>query len=98
MGEMQIKNMCKEIYRDLFHETRKNRDKEMDQIILALIMRFYNTTEICWREVKFLWIRYLREGNLYFREALQMARERIADAEDIRRTEESLLAWLHSGV
>lgn len=49
-----------------------------DEPILDTIMRLYNTTEIDWEEVRFLWIGYLEKGNLYFSEAIKMARMRIA--------------------
>lgn len=96
MNTPQIIAMCKEIYRDFTGAGRKKND--YDGQILSVIMYMYNHTEIDWEEVKWLWIHYLHTGNLDFPTAIQNARERIAEAEDIRATEMELIAWLHRGV
>lgn len=96
MNTPEIKKMCTEIYRDYCGMCRPKRKEDVD--ILALIFRLYNTTEIDFEEVRWLWMHYLEEGNLRVAEAIQNARERIADAEDIRETEEELIAWLHKGI
>ena len=96
MNSIQIYKMCKEIYRDYTSMGRKA--NENDQLILAVIMREYNIDPyINWEEVKWLWIKYLETGNLYFAEARQMAEDRIA-WEDIKATEEELIHWLHGGI
>ena len=96
MNATEISAMCKEIYRDYTGMGRKNQD--YDKQILALIIYMYNHTEIDWEEVKWLWEEYLRTGNLDFPTAIKVARERIADEEDIRATEEELIHWLHRGI
>ena len=96
MNTTRISAMCKEVYRDYTGMGRKKND--YDGQILSLIMYMYNHTEIDWEEVKWLWVEYLRTGKLDFPTAIRNARERIADAEDIRATEEELIAWLHRGV
>ena len=96
MNTTQIIAMCKEIYRDY---TGTGRAKQTyDKEILSLIMYMYNHTELDWEEVKWLWVEYLRTGKLDFHLAIQCARERIVEAEDIRKTEEELIAWLHRGI
>lgn len=98
MNTMQIIKMCKNIYAD--YRGMKRKALPEDSLILDSIMRLYNTTEIDWEEVKFLWISYLEKGNLYLSEAMEMARERIAyeDMLDRRETEEMLTAWLYKGI
>ena len=96
MNTQQISKMCNEIYRDFTGMGREKQD--YDREILSLIIYMYNHTEIDWEEVKWLWIGYLQTGTLDFQTAIRNARERIADAEDIRETEIELLAWLHRGI
>ena len=96
MNAKQITEMCKEIYRDYAGSGRTK--QTYDNQILAIIMYMYNYTEIDWEEVKWLWMEYLRTGNLDFPEAIRHARERIQDEEDIRATEEELIYWLHKGI
>lgn len=96
MNTPQMGNACQEIYRDFTGMGREKQD--YDKQILGLIIYMYNHTEIDWEEVKWLWIEYLKTGNLDFYTAIQNARERIAYARDIRETEEELLHWLHRGV
>ena len=93
MNTPQINNMCKEIYRDFTGTGRKQQD--YDKQMLAIIIYMYNHTEIDWEEVRWLWIQYLQTGVLDFHTAIQNARERIAEMEDIAETEIELLAWLH---
>lgn len=96
MNATQISAMCKEIYRK---ETYLGREKQdYDKQILSLILYMYNHTEIDHEEVKWLWEQYLITGNLDFPTAIQAARERIQDAEDIRATEDELIVWLHRGI
>ena len=96
MNATEISAMCKEIYQK---ETYLGRPKQTyDNQILALIMYMYNHTEIDYEEVKWLWTQYLLNGKLDFHLAIQCARERIAEAKDIRATEEELIAWLHRGI
>lgn len=96
MNATQITAMCKEIYRDFSGMGRAK--QTYDGQILALIMYMYNHTEIDHEEVKWLWVEYLRTGNLDFPTAIQNARQSIADARDIRETEEELIVWLHRGI
>lgn len=98
MNTTQIIKMCKNIYAD--YRGMKRKSLAEDSLILDTIMRLYNTTEIDWEEVKWLWITYLEKGNLYISEAMEMARERIAyeDMIDRRETEEELIAWLCKGI
>lgn len=88
MNTIEIINMCKEIYRDYKGMNRKQLTE--DSLILDTIMRLYNTTEIDWEEVKWLWITYLDNGNLYISEAMEMARVRIAN--EIRKQR---MEWLN---
>lgn len=76
MNTMQIIKMCRNIYADFVGMKRE--PKQEDAPILDTIMRIYNTTEIDWEEVRFLWIGYLEKGNLYISEAIKMAKMRIA--------------------
>lgn len=78
MNTIQIIKMCKNIYADYIGMGR--RELKEDGIILDSIIRVYNTTEIDWEEVKWLWVMYLESGTLYFSEAMEMARVRIANA------------------
>lgn len=98
MNTIQIIAMCKNIHADYIGMGRM--ELREDAIILDTIIRVYNTTEIDWEEVKWLWTMYLENGSLYFSDAMKMARERIAyeDMMDKRATEESLIAWLHEGI
>lgn len=94
MNTTEILGMCKEIYRDYKGMGRKR--NEMDDTVLACIMRMYNTTDLDWEEIRWLWIRYLETGNLYFAEALEMARKR--EVQELRETEMVLNAWLAQGI
>lgn len=76
MSYFKIATMCKNIEADYRGMGRKVRLE--DGIILDTIMRLYNTTEIDWEEVKWLWIEYLETGNLYFSDAVEMAKSRKA--------------------
>lgn len=98
MNTTQIIKMCKEIYRD--YRGMKRKPLPEDSLILDTIMRLYNTTEIDWEEVKWLWINYLEKGNLYLSKAMEMAEKRIAyeDMLDRMETEEELTAWLCKGI
>lgn len=98
MNTTQIIKMCKNIYAD--YRGMKRKALPEDSLVLNTIMRLYNTTEIDWEEVKFLWMNYLEKGNLYISEAMEMARERIAyeDMLDRKETEEELIAWLCKGI
>lgn len=91
MNTTEIKKACTEIYRDFCGENREKRKEDAD--VLALIFRLYNTTEIDFEEVRWLWITYLEEGNLRVAESIEMARRRIY-AEEIEETNASLNAWL----
>ena len=98
MNTMQIKEMCKKIYRDF--STKRQKQNE-DLTVLSSIFRLYNTTEIDWEEVKYLWVNYLEKGNLYINTAIQIARQRIEEEEtrrDIEETNASLNAWLTQGI
>lgn len=75
MNTIQIIKMCNNIYAD--YRGMKRRPLTEDPLILDTIIRLYNTTEIDWEEVKFLWVNYLESSNLYISEAMKMARERI---------------------
>lgn len=96
MNTPQIKAMCNEIYRDYVGMGRKT--EIADANVLTLIFRLYNITEIDYEEVKFLWTKYLKTGNLPVSDAIQMARQRIADWNDIKETEDELIHWLHGGI
>lgn len=76
MNTTEIISMCKEIYRDYCGMGRVRKD--MDSLMLNCIIRQYNmTVELDWEEVKWLWVKYLEDGNLYFSDAMEMARKRI---------------------
>lgn len=88
MNTTQIIKMCNNIYAD--YRGMKRKSLAEDSLILDTIMRLYNTTEIDWEEVKWLWITYLENGNLYISEAMEMARIRIAN--EIRKQR---MEWLN---
>lgn len=88
MNTIQIIKMCNNIYAD--YKGMKRKSLAEDSFILDTIMRLYNTTEIDWEEVKWLWLTYLESGNLYISEAMEMARVRIAYAIRKQRME-----WLN---
>lgn len=75
MNYFNIVTMCKNITDDYTGMGRKA--KLEDGIVLDTIMRMYNTTEIDWEEVKWLWCEYLEKGNLYIAEAIEKAKKRI---------------------
>lgn len=76
MNYLQIKAMCINIERDFHGMGRETKLK--DGVILDTILGLYNTTEIDWEEVKWLWMKYLETGNLYFSDAVKMAKSRKA--------------------
>lgn len=78
MNTIQIIKMCNNIYAD--YKGMKRKSLAEDSFILDTIMRLYNTTEIDWEEVKWLWVTYLESSNIYVSEAMEMARVRIAYA------------------
>lgn len=78
MNTPQIIKMCNNIHADYAGMKRKTLAE--DGLILDTIIRLYNTTELDWEEVKWLWITYLENGNLYISEAMEMARVRMAYA------------------
>lgn len=88
MNTTQIIKMCKNIYAD--YRGMKRKTLAEDSLILDTIMRLYNTTEIDWEEIKWLWITYLENENLYISEAMEMARIRIAN--EIRKQR---MEWLN---
>lgn len=92
---VRIKSICREIYEEYYHKT--NRDLEVDSSSLAVVYSLAKKGLIDKEEVRFLWTNYLTKGILYVEKAIQMAEER-RDAEDIRKTEEELIAWLHRGI
>lgn len=75
MSYFKIIKMCKNIEKDCRGMGRS--PKMEDGTILDTIMRLYNTTEIDWEEVKWLWCEYLEEGNLYIVDAIEKAKERM---------------------
>lgn len=75
MNTLQIFNMCKEIYRDYTGMQRE--PLKEDCLVLDVILRLYSSvTEIDWKEVKWLWMKYLETGNLYCSEAKNRGRIR----------------------
>jgi hypothetical protein len=96
MNTREICEHCKEMYVD--HVAKGNGKIQFPDTILYTIIHFYNHTEIDYEEVYWLWQQYMETGNLYLKEAIEMARKRIQEQQDIRETEEELIHWLHRGV
>ena len=76
MNTLEMYVICHEIYRDL---KGKNAYTELDENILNVIFRLYNTTEIDCEEIKSLWIEWLTRGTLSINMQIQSARNRIAN-------------------
>lgn len=73
MSTIQIIEMCREISRNYV-----GRESRYDADILNIIISLYNrVSEIDWEEVRWLWVRYMETGNLYFSDAITMAKNRI---------------------
>lgn len=92
----RLRNMCEDIYRELYKSTEHNRDSKKDSASLSVVYSLFKNDLIGICEARFLWRKYLTEGVLYVDEAIQMAESR-RDMEDIKETEEALLYWLHGG-
>lgn len=76
MNTLQIINRCKDAYAD--YSAKGMEVNPYDATILNTIIQIYNTiTEIDHEEVMWLWVTYLKTGNLLFSEAVQKGRQRM---------------------
>lgn len=76
MNTLQIINRCKNAYAD--YSAKGREVNPYDATILNTIIQIYNTiTEIDHEEVMWLWVNYLKTGNLLFNEAIQKGRQRL---------------------
>ena len=75
MNYMEITKMLRNILADYAGMGRKT--TSYDEVVFGLIMRVYNTDPLIdWEEVKWLWVKYLETGNLYFSKARELAEAR----------------------
>lgn len=75
MNTIEIINTCKDMYKRYTNNGR--RQLKEDDIILNAIIGIYNTSPIDWEEVEYLWENYLKTGNLYVSETMEIARKRM---------------------
>ena len=76
MNTLQIEKMLENIKADYIRMARPW--TEFDENVRHLIMRMYlETPELDWEEVKWLFVNYLKTGELNFPAAIKMARKRI---------------------
>lgn len=76
MNYVQIQKMLQDIKTDYIEMGRPW--TEFDGNVRNLIMRMYlETPELDWEEVKWLFVNYLKIGELNFSAAIKMARKRI---------------------
>lgn len=73
LNTLEMYGVCHEIYRDLRGSSIY---ESLDESILDVIFRLYNTTEIDCEEIKALWIEWLTKGTLSVNEQIRNARMR----------------------
>lgn len=75
MNALQIRKMLLNIKNDFVNIGRPWHNN--DDSVMELIMQiYYQTEEIDWEEIKFLFVNYLQKGILDFPTAMKMARKR----------------------
>lgn len=79
MNGMQIEKMLKNIKAD-FIAMGRSWHKNDDSIIELLIAVYYQTIEIDWEEIQWLFVNYLQRGILDFPTAKAMGMRRILEA------------------
>lgn len=77
MNAVEIRKMLNNIKADFIGMGRPWHEND-DSVIELLMSVYYQTAEIDWEEVKWLFINYLQKGIIDFPEAKKMAQIRIA--------------------
>ena len=77
MNAVEIRKMLNNIKADFIGMGRPWHEND-DSVIELLMSIYYQTAEIGWEEIKWLFVNYLQTGILNFPEAKRMAQVRIA--------------------
>lgn len=96
MNTLEIKKMCQNIYNDFIGMGRER--KPEDKHVAAFLIHLYNTTDIDYEEVNWLWTEYLEKGTLDIATAIAEAKERIEQQKAWEFTKLCLIADLEKGI
>ena len=77
MNAVEIRKMLNNIKADFIGMGRPWHEND-DSVIELLMSVYYQTAEIDWEEIKWLFINYLQKGIIDFQKAKKMAQVRIA--------------------